>query len=89
MADKIFGADLKATPLKLVQTPAVVPANAAKAKPVYFQGGVAAAVGNATTANAGLVKKAAAQADSTATDVAGLKTDLNALLAKLRTAGII
>ena len=32
---------------------------------------------------------AAAQADSTASDVAGLKTDLNALLAKLRTAGIV
>lgn len=33
--------------------------------------------------------KAAAQADSTATDVAGLVADFNALLAKLRTAGII
>ncbi|MNI93571.1 Head fiber protein [compost metagenome] len=33
--------------------------------------------------------KAAAQADSTATDVAGLVTDYNALLAKLRAAGII
>ncbi|WP_197046174.1 head fiber protein [Mycobacterium tuberculosis] len=33
--------------------------------------------------------KAAAQADSTATDVAGLVTDFNALLAKLRTAGIL
>lgn len=33
--------------------------------------------------------QAAAQADSTATDVAGLVADFNALLAKLRTAGII
>lgn len=33
--------------------------------------------------------KAAAQANSTATDIAGLVTDFNALLAKLRTAGII
>lgn len=33
--------------------------------------------------------KAAAQADSTASDVTGLKTDFNALLAKLRTAGIL
>lgn len=33
--------------------------------------------------------KGAAQADSTATDVAGLVADFNALLAKLRTAGII
>lgn len=32
---------------------------------------------------------AAAQADSTATDVAGLKADFNALLAKLRTANIL
>jgi len=29
------------------------------------------------------------QANSTATDVAGLKADLNALLAKLRAAGVI
>ena len=33
--------------------------------------------------------QAAAQADSTATDVAGLVTDFNSLLAKLRAAGII
>ncbi|MDK8193771.1 head fiber protein [Paenibacillus sp. UMB7766-LJ446] len=33
--------------------------------------------------------KAAAQANSTATDVAGLVADFNALLAKLRTAGVI
>lgn len=33
--------------------------------------------------------KAAAQADSTATDVAGLVTDFNALLAKLKTAGLM
>ena len=38
---------------------------------------------------ASTVKKQAAQADSTATDVAGLKTDFNALLAKLRLAGVI
>lgn len=33
------------------------------------------------------VNKIAAQADSTATDVAGLKSDFNGLLAKMRTAG--
>ena len=33
--------------------------------------------------------KAAAQADSTATTIAGLVADFNNLLAKLRTAGII
>ena len=40
-------------------------------------------------AAAGVVIKQAAQADSTATDVPGLKTDFNALLAKLRSAGIL
>lgn len=43
----------------------------------------------ATTSALGGVKKAAAQADSTATDVAGLVTDFNALLAKLKAAGIM
>jgi hypothetical protein len=43
-----------------------------------------AGLGSVVSAN-----KVAAQADSTATDVAGLKTDFNALLAKLRTAGIL
>ncbi|KAF1008987.1 MAG: hypothetical protein GAK28_00619 [Luteibacter sp.] len=43
----------------------------------------------ATTAAAGLVKMAATQANSTATDVAGLVTDFNALLAKLKTAGLM
>lgn len=47
------------------------------------------APGNASSTTAGLVKQAAAQANSTATDVAGLVTDFNALLAKLRTAGIL
>lgn len=44
---------------------------------------------DATTATAGNVKQAAAQANSTATDVAGVVADFNALLAKLRAAGII
>ncbi len=43
----------------------------------------------ATTSALGGVKQAEAQADSTATDAAGLKTDLNNLLAKLRVAGIL
>ena len=38
---------------------------------------------------AGTVKTAAAQADTTAVDLAALKVDFNALLAKLRTAGVI
>ena len=44
---------------------------------------------DATTATKGIVKQSVAQADSIATDVAGLKSDFNALLAKLRTAGIL
>lgn len=39
--------------------------------------------------SAGTVKKQAAQVDSVAADVATLKTDFNALLAKLRAAGVI
>ncbi|EAS8902425.1 TPA: head fiber protein [Salmonella enterica subsp. enterica serovar Korkeasaari] len=45
--------------------------------------------GAATNTTAGTVKQAAAQADSVATDVAGLVTDFNALLAKLRAAGVL
>lgn len=43
----------------------------------------------ANTTTLGGVKQAAAQEDSTASDVAGLVTDFNALLAKLRAAGIL
>ncbi|MDF5713566.1 MAG: head fiber protein [Rhizonema sp. NSF051] len=43
----------------------------------------------ATTTVNGSVKKAATQANSTATDVAGLVADFNALLAKLKAAGIM
>ena len=45
--------------------------------------------GRATTTRPGTVLRAAAHANTAASDVAGLVTDLNALLAKLRTAGII
>jgi hypothetical protein len=38
---------------------------------------------------AGTVKKAAAQVDTVAADLAALKVDFNLLLAKLRTAGVI
>ena len=47
------------------------------------------ALPTATTSVLGGVKQATNQADSTATDVAGLKTDFNALLAKLKTAGLM
>jgi hypothetical protein len=44
---------------------------------------------NADGTEAGTVKKQAAQADSVASTVGGLVTDFNALLAKLRSAGVI
>lgn len=45
--------------------------------------------GRATTARPGTVLQAAAQTDSVAATVGAVVTDFNALLAKLRTAGII
>ena len=44
---------------------------------------------NADGTAASTVKKAAAQPDTVAADLAALKVDFNALLAKLRTAGVI
>lgn len=46
-------------------------------------------VAPATPTTAGVVKQCATQTNSTATDVAGLVSDFNALLAKLKTAGIM
>jgi hypothetical protein len=43
----------------------------------------------ATSSVAGGVKRAPAQVASTATDVAGLLTDFNALLTKLRASGVL
>ncbi|WP_420959357.1 head fiber protein [Brucella sp. IR073] len=43
----------------------------------------------ATTSAAGIVRQAATQANSTATDVAGLVSDFNGLLAKLKAAGLM
>jgi len=42
-----------------------------------------------TEATAAVDKQAATQADSTASDVAGLVTDFNALLSKLKAAGLM
>ena len=46
-------------------------------------------VPSATSSVKGVVKQAVVQSDSTATTVEGLVTDLNALLAKLKTAGLM
>lgn len=79
MADKIFGQGLSAVPLKLVQTPVVVPDFEAEPRPVYIEG-----LGNVTATKGVAVANAAVAADGTS---AG--TQLNALLASLRAAGII
>lgn len=49
----------------------------------------AAGTSAATTTVAGLVKQAATQANSTAADVAGVVSDFNGLLAKLKAAGLM
>lgn len=79
MADKIFGQGLDAIPLVLVPTPAVIPAFDAARRPVYIAG-----IGTAAAAN-----QAAAQANFAGADITALKVELNAFLAKLRTANII
>lgn len=48
-----------------------------------------ASVAAATTANAGVVKKAASQATFAGADVTALKVELNAWYAKLQAAGIV
>jgi len=60
-------------------TPSVDP------EPLIVVGGLPAATASAS----GGITRAPAQANSTATDVAGIVADFNALLAKLRTAGVI
>jgi hypothetical protein len=56
----------------------------------YFQSNGTVWYKNSGTGNTGWIKnKSAAQADSTATDIAGIVADFNSLLAKLRTGGII
>lgn len=70
--------------------PAVIAAGAdAAAARTAIGAGTPYTLPAATTAANGGVKKMPAQADSTATDAEGLVTDFNALLAKLRTAGIL
>jgi len=75
MTDKIFGQGLDPIPLKLVQTPVVVPEFEAQPRPVYIAG-----LGNVTATKGVAVPNAAA-----GTEVA----TINALLASLRTAGLI
>jgi hypothetical protein len=48
-----------------------------------------APVGNATTTTKGVVNQMPAQTNSAAADIAAMNTNFNALLAKLRTAGLM
>lgn len=59
------------------------------AAPKSNQGSLQLALVNPDGTTASTVKQAAAQADSTASTISALVTDFNALLAKLRTAGVI
>ena len=76
MGNQIFGKGLAAIPLKLVATPVVVPAFKAQPQPVYIAG-----LGNVTATKGAAVVNA--------TDAASALTQLNALLASLRAAGVI
>lgn len=74
-------------PIKLTQRAAIAGERAPE--PLVVVGTIpGAGVAAATTANAGVVKRAATQADFAGADVAALKVELNAFLAKLKTAGI-
>lgn len=53
------------------------------------QGAMPIVLQNPDGTTASTIKKQAAQADSVASTVAGLVTDFNALLAKLRAAGVL
>lgn len=58
--------------------------------PIWWNGtAYVRAFPNATVALKGVVNQSAAQADTAASDVAGLVADFNSLLGKLRTAGIV
>lgn len=59
------------------------------AKELLVNGEPVGSVPLATVTVAGVVKKAATQANSVATDAAGLVTDFNALLVKLKAAGLM
>lgn len=69
-------------PVRAIVAPSttVVPTN---------QGAMQLVLVNTDGSAAGTVKKQAAQADSVASTVGALVTDFNALLAKLRLAGVI
>lgn len=58
-------------------------------KELLVDGEPVGTVPTATTSTAGIVKQSATQANSAASDVAGLVTDFNALLAKLKAAGLM
>jgi len=79
-----------ASPKPIALTAGANPTPSVDPQPFVVVGGIPGGALPAPTASVrGGVVRAAAQANSTATDVAGLVTDFNALLAKLRSAGVI
>lgn len=91
MSDITAGGDVTASQITDATTvgKAVLTANDAAAARTAIGAGVPYTLPAATTSVNGGVKKMPAQTDSTATDVAGLLADFNALLAKARTAGLM
>lgn len=84
------GGSGSATWASITGKPAVIAAGAdAAAARTVIGAGTPYTLPAATASVTGGVKQAASQANSTATDVAGLLADFNALLAKLKTAGIM
>lgn len=80
-----FAAVPASEPYVVTGMPAVNPNPQNAPEPIILVGGIPAATATST----GSVKQAVAQVNSVAATVADLVTDFNALLAKLRTAGIL
>ncbi|MGX1958438.1 head fiber protein [Serratia proteamaculans] len=91
MSDIAGGGDITSSQITDATTvgKAVLTATDAAAARTAIGAGAPYTLPAATTSVNGGVKKMPAQADSTATDAAGAVTDFNALLAKLRTAGLL
>lgn len=94
------GGAVTAIPFEVLSLPGVIRAHDAGNLKIYSDVGATTEITSfpnspvglpvaATTSTAGLVKKMPAQADTVAADLAALKVDFNALLAKLRTAGAL
>lgn len=93
------GGAVTAIPFEVLALPGVIRAHDAGNLKIYSDSGATTEITSfpdtpvalpsaATTSTAGLVKKVATQADFAGADITALKVELNAWLAKLKTAGI-